>query len=118
MIALGAVDAGVGLVAEAGIDAIRAKGIALTEYAIELADARLADLGVSVVSPREPERRGAHVALAHPDAASLTAGLIERRVVPDFRRPDVIRFGLSPLTTRFADVYDGVEALAQLLADA
>ncbi len=119
VIALGAVDAGVGVVAEAGIDAIRAKGVALTEYAIELADARLADLGVTVASPRDATRRGAHVALAHPDAESLTARLIERRVVPDFRRPDVIRFGLSPLTTRFADVYDGVDALAQLLlADA
>ena len=116
VIALGAVDAGVEVVAEAGIDAIRTKGIALTEYAIELADARLARLGVSVASPREPERRGTHVALAHPRAADLTAGLIERRVVPDFRRPDVIRFGLSPLTTRFADVHDGVDALVQLLA--
>ncbi len=118
VIALAAVDAGVELVAEAGIDGIRTKGIALTEYAIELADARLAGLGVTVVSPRQAERRGAHVALAHPDAASLTARLIERRVVPDFRRPDVIRFGLSPLTTRFADVYDGVDTLVQLLADA
>ncbi len=52
VIALAAVDAGVELVAEAGIDAIRTKGIALTEYAIELADARLAGLGVTVVSPR------------------------------------------------------------------
>ncbi len=118
VIALAAVDAGVGLVAEAGIGAIRAKGARLTEYAIELADARLADHGVSVLSPREPSRRGAHVALAHPDGQSLTAGLIERRVVPDFRRPDVIRFGLSPLTTRFADVFDGIDALVQVLAGA
>jgi len=118
VIALAAVDAGVTVVADAGIDAIRTKGIALTEYAIQLADARLSDLGITVASPREAERRGAHVALAHPEAASLTAQLIERRVVPDFRRPDVIRFGLSPLTTRFVDVYDGVDALVQLLADA
>ena len=118
VIALTAVDAGVELVAEAGIDAIRSKGIALTEYAIELADARLQADGVDVLSPRDPDRRGAHVALAHPRAQALTAGLIERRVVPDFRRPDIIRFGLSPLTTRFVDVYDGVEALAQLLTTA
>jgi kynureninase len=118
VIALTAVDAGVELVAEAGIDAIRSKGIALTEYAIELADARLQADGVDVLSPRDPDRRGAHVALAHPRAEALTAGLIERRVVPDFRRPDIIRFGLSPLTTRFVDVHDGVEALAQLLATA
>jgi kynureninase len=105
---------GVRLVAEAGIDRIRA-GIALTEFAIALADARLADGGVSV-APRDPARRGAHVALAHPDAKRLCAELIDLGVIPDFRRPDVIRFGLSPLTTRFVDVWDGVEALRTLLS--
>jgi kynureninase len=116
VLALSAVDEGVALVEEAGIAAIRAKGIALTSYAIELADAVLAPLGVSVASPRDPACRGAHVALAHPDAERLCAELIERGVIPDFRRPDVIRFGLAPLTTRFVDVWDGVEALRQLLA--
>ncbi len=118
VLALTAVDAGVALVAEAGIDAIRDKGIALTEYAIELADARLRTHDVHVLSLRDPERRGGHVALAHPEAAALTTRLVERRVVPDFRRPDIIRFGLSPLTTRFADVYDGIDGLAQLLTAA
>jgi kynureninase len=51
------------------------------------------------------------VALAHPDARELCMNLIGHGVIPDFRRPDVIRFGLSPLTTRFVDVWDGVEAL-------
>ncbi len=114
VLALAAVDEGVRLVAEAGIDAIRAKGIALTEFAIGLADTRLP--GVRIASPRDPARRGAHVALAHPDARGLCAGLIERGVIPDFRRPDVIRFGFSPLTTRFIDVWDGVEALRELLS--
>ena len=115
VLSLAAVDEGVGLVAEAGIERIRAKGIALTELCIELVDARLAAGGVSVASPRDPARRGAHVALAHPDAKRLCAQLIERGVIPDFRRPDVIRFGLSPLTTRFVDVWDGVETLRTLL---
>ncbi len=110
-----AVDEGVKLVAEAGIDRIRAKGVALTELAMNLADARLAAGGVSIASPRDPARRGAHVALAHPDAKRLCAGLIERGVIPDFRRPDVIRFGLSPLSTRFVDVWDGIDALRELL---
>jgi kynureninase len=116
VIALTAVDEGVKLVAEAGIEVIRAKGIALTSYAIELADAVLAPLGVSVASPRDPARRGAHLALAHSDARELCTRLRERDVIPDFRRPDVIRFGLSPLTTRFVDVWDGVQALRELLA--
>ena len=116
VLALGAVDEGVRIVAEAGIESIRAKGIALTELAIALADACLGELGVRVASPRDPARRGAHVALAHPDARALCARLIERGVIVDHRRPDVIRFGLSPLTTRFVDVWDGVEALRELLS--
>jgi kynureninase len=118
VLALVAVEEGVRLVEEGGIERIRAKGIALTELAIALADARLGELGVAVASPREPQRRGAHVALAHRDAHALCHALIERRVIVDFRAPDVIRFGLSPLTTRFVDVWDGVEALRALLAGA
>jgi kynureninase len=110
VLALAAVDEGVRVVAEAGIEAIRAKGIALTELAIALADTIP---GVSVASPRDAVKRGAHVGLAHPNARELCARLIEVGVIPDFRRPDVIRFGLSPLTTRFVDVWDGVEALRQ-----
>jgi kynureninase len=110
-----AVDEGVKLVAEAGMQRIREKAVALTELAIELVDARLAAGGVSIASPRDPARRGAHVALAHPDAKRLCAELIDRGVIPDFRRPDVIRFGLSPLTTRFVDVWDGIDALRELL---
>jgi kynureninase len=115
ILGLVAVDEGVCLIAEAGIDAIRAKGVALTEFAVALADEALAPLGVAVASPRDPARRGAHVALAHPDARELCARLVEVGVVPDFRRPDVIRFGLSPLTTRFVDVWDGVEALRRFV---
>jgi kynureninase len=115
ILALSAVEEGVKLVAQAGIQRIREKGIALTELAIDLADSRLAAGGVSVASPRDPSRRGAHVALAHADAKRLCAQLIDRGVIPDFRRPDVIRFGLSPLTTRFVDVWDGIETLRTLL---
>ena len=115
MLALAAVDEGVRLTAEAGLDAIRAKGIALTEFAIELVDERLAPLGCSVGSPRDATRRGAHVAIRHRDAERLTAALIAGGVVPDFRAPDSIRFGLPPLTSRFVDVARGVDALADLL---
>ena len=118
VLGLACVEEGIRLVAEAGIDAIRAKGVALSALAIELAESRLAAFGVHVGSPLDPARRGAHVALTHPNAQHLCAQLIERGVVPDFRRPDVIRIGLSPLTTRFVDVWDGLETLRELLADA
>jgi kynureninase len=115
ILGLAAVDEGVRLIAEAGIDAVRAKGVELTELAVTLADAVLAPLGVVVASPRDPARRGAHVALAHGRARELCAALIEAGVIVDFRRPDVIRLGLSPLTTRFVDVWDGVDAVRRAL---
>jgi kynureninase len=111
IIGLAAAEAGVALAAEAGIGAIRAKGIDLTEYAIELHDAWLAPLGCSLGSPRDPARRGAHVAIRHPDAKRLTTDLIARGVITDFRAPDSIRVGLSPLTTSFEEVHRGLAAL-------
>ena len=116
ILALHALEAGVDVVERAGIAAIRAKGIALTELAIALADARLREHGVTVASPRDPARRGAHVALAHPEASELCRRLATVGVLADYRAPEVIRFGLSPLTTRYAEVWDGVEALRALLA--
>jgi kynureninase len=115
VLALTAVAAGLDLVVEAGIEAIRRKSIALTEYAIALIDEWLAPLGCSVGSPRDAARRGSHVALVHPDARRLTQRLLEDGVIPDFRTPDVVRLGLSPLTTRFTDVYDGLERVRALL---
>lgn len=115
IIALTSAQAGIEVVAEAGIEAIRAKGIALTEYAIALVDAWLPPLGCSVGSPRDPARRGAHVSIRHPDAKRLTRSLIDRGVIPDFRAPDSVRIGLSPLTTSFADVHRGLATLRDLL---
>jgi kynureninase len=115
IISLVAAQAGIEVVAEAGIDAIRAKGIALTEYAIALTDAWLAPLRCTVGSPRDAARRGGHVAIRHPEARRLTRELIARQVIPDFRAPDSIRIGLSPLTTSFEDVHGGLLAIRQLL---
>jgi len=115
IIGLAAAGAGIDLTAEAGIDRIREKGVALTELAIELVDAWLAPLGCSVGSPRDASRRGAHVAIRHPDARRLTTELIARKVLPDFRAPDSIRIGLSPLSTTFEEVHRGLSALRDLL---
>jgi kynureninase len=116
VIALTSAQAGIEVVAEAGIDAIRAKGIALTEYAIALTDAWLAPLGCTIGSPRDSSRRGAHVSIRHPDAKRLTRELIARDVIPDFRAPDSVRIGLSPLTTSFEDVHRGLAKLRELLS--
>jgi kynureninase len=117
IVALAAVEEGVRLTAEAGMDAIRAKAIALTDFCVALLDERLAPLGCSLGSPRDATRRGAHVAIRHPDAKALTAALIGRGVITDFREPDSIRFGMPPLTTSYEDVARGVLALEALLKD-
>jgi kynureninase len=115
VLALTAVSAGAELVIEAGVAAIRDKAVALTEFAIALADEWLEPLSVRVGSPRDGSRRGAHVALVHPDARSLCRVLIDGGVIVDFRPPDAIRLGLSPLTTSFADVWDGLDRLRHVL---
>jgi kynureninase len=115
VLSLVAADEGIALVAEAGIPAIRSKGIALGELAIALADEWLVPLGARVASPRDRERRGNHVAIAHPDGERLQAALRANGVIGDFRRPDLIRLGFSPLTTRFTEVFDGLCCLRDLL---
>jgi kynureninase len=116
VLGLAAAEEGIRVSVEAGIEAIRAKGIALTEYAIALHDAWLAPLGFELGSPRAAERRGSHVSMRRADARDLTRRLIGAGVIPDFRAPDSIRLGLSPLTTSFADVARGLTILAELAA--
>ena len=91
-----------------------AKARALTEYAIELFDERLAPLGFTLGSPRDPGRRGAHVSVCRGDARALCDALAGEGVITDFRMPDAIRLGCSPLTTRFIDVWDGIDRLHAL----
>ncbi len=104
------------MLAEAGIDAVRAKSEKLTAYVVALTDERLAGYGVRVASPRDPQRRGGHVTLRVPGARELVAGMQERGVIPDFREPDGIRIGPAPLSTGFAEVRDGLAVLEELLA--
>jgi len=115
IMSLAGVETGVEMVCRAGIQEIRRKSTALTGLAIVLYDEWLAGRGVGLVSPRDPHRRGSHVTVTHPDAVRLTDELAAKGVVPDFRRPDGIRIGLAPLTTRFVDVYDGLVVLRDLL---
>jgi kynureninase len=117
VLAMAAVEVGARLSAEAGIERLAAKGQALTELVIALADAWLTGSGVTVASPREAARRGSHVSLAHPQAWQLTQALIDRGVVPDFRTPDRLRLGPAPLYTRFIDVWDAMDRLRAVLAE-
>lgn len=113
ILGLAAAEVGIGLVADAGMDAIVIKARALTTLALELCD----EIGLPSPTPRQPERRGAHVSVRVPADRldAVHAGLVDRGVIVEKRRPDLIRVGCSPLTTRFVDVFDGVSALADAL---
>ena len=104
------------LVDSVGIEAVRAKSVALTSYAIDLADAWLAEWGVTVASPRYPAQRGGHVTLNHERMQDVVAALWKRDVIPDYRDPGGLRVGLSPLSTSFVEVRRGIEAVRDALA--
>lgn len=98
---------------------VREKSIALGELFICLVDERCRGLGVTVASPRDPERRGSQVSLRHPHADEISRRLVAAGVVVDFRPPDLIRCGLTPLYTRFVDIWRAVETIrCELEADA
>ncbi|CCQ14591.1 Kynureninase [Rhodococcus sp. AW25M09] len=99
------------MLAEVGMDAVRAKSVALTEYALELVREMLVPLGVEIASPEDSTRRGGHVTIDHPEFKAITARLWEQGVIPDYRAPQGIRLGLSPLSTSYREVYLGIVAI-------
>jgi kynureninase len=116
ILALAALEEGVDLLLQADLAQLRAKSQALTEAFITLVEARCAGLGLSLMTPRDPAHRGSQVSFAHEQGYAVMQALIARGVVGDFRAPDLLRFGFSPLYTRHVDVWDAAEALRDVLA--
>lgn len=120
MLSLAALECGVDTVLAAGavggLPALRAKSLALSDLFIALVEARCAGHALTVVTPRAHDARGSQVALARAgDGYAIMQALIARGVVGDFRAPDILRFGLTPLYTRFVDVWDAIDRLGQVL---
>jgi kynureninase len=103
------------LIEQVGMPAIREKSRQLTGFALELADAWLAPLGVTLLSPRDPDRRAGHLTLQRSGFREILDELWKRGVIPDYREPDGIRIGLSPLSTGFAEVHRGMSVLRDVL---
>jgi kynureninase len=109
------VDAAVAITADAGIDAIRTKSLALTDTIIERHDAELSAHGFTLGTPRVHAQRGGHVALRHAAGHQIAQALIDRGVIVDFRAPDVVRLGPAPLYTTFGALARAMDVLAEIV---
>ena len=122
MLSMKAVEPALDILLEATMARIRAKSIKQTEYLIFLAEQWLTPLGFTLGTPRQPEIRGSHVSLRHPESYRISRALIESpppaiQVIPDFRAPDNIRFGITPLYTTFTEIYLAIERIRIIVED-
>lgn len=104
------------LIEQATVDGVRQKSVSLTDLAVRAVDEVLAPLGVRLLSPRDASLRGGHVTIGHPDFRAVTKTLWAEGIIPDFRFPDGIRLGLSPLSTSHVETVTGVLAVRDALA--
>lgn len=105
------------IIEEAGIGAIASKAAIGTQMMIDLYDAWLADLGVTLLTSRNAKERGGHITLGHPDAARICIALRQfANVIPDYRTPNSIRLAISPLPTSYVEVWDGFQRIRDLVA--
>lgn len=109
------IEPGLALFARTSMSAIRKKSLALTDLFIQLLEQRCAQHALELVTPRAHAQRGSQVSVRHEHAYALIQALIERGVVGDYREPGIMRFGFTPLYTRFIDVWDAVETLRDIL---
>jgi kynureninase len=115
ILSLAALDAALTVFSGVDLAVVRQKSLALGDLFLQLVEQRCAGLGLEVACPRQRARRGSQVCFRHTEGSAVVQALIHRGVVGDFRGPDVLRFGLTPLYMRFVDVWDAVEVLHEVL---
>jgi len=117
LIGLRCIKSAFGMIEEAGIGAISEKAAIGTEMMIQLYDAWLADLGFTLLTSRNPQERGGHISLGHPDADRICVALREfADVIPDYRTPNSIRLAIAPLPTAYVEVWDGFARIRDLVS--
>jgi|SRR6188768_3856374 len=94
---------------------LRAKSVALTGLFMDLLDPICREFGMRIITPRDPAIRGSHVSVAYEHGYEVVQALIARGIIGDFRAPDIMRFGFTPLYLRYRDVLDAAKALADIL---
>jgi kynureninase len=103
------------MIEEAGINVIASKAAIGTQMMIDLFDEWLAPLGYTLLTSRNPQERGGHISLGHPDAARICVALRKfANVIPDYRTPNAIRLAISPLATSYVEVWDGFQRITAL----
>jgi kynureninase len=122
IISMKAVEPTLDMMIEAGMDRIREKSLAQTEFLIKMAETFLVTLGFEIGSPLNPEDRGSHISFRHPEAYRLCKALIDPQsgnkvVIPDFRDPDNIRIAVTPLYTSFSDLFRAVLEIKAVIED-
>jgi len=115
MLSMAALDAALDVWDDVDMNVLRTKSLALCKAFIDLVESRLAAHGVTVDGPRDMHQRGSHVSIHHPQGYAVMQALIAANVVGDFRAPDMMRFGFTPLYTSFTEVWDAVDILARIL---
>ena len=115
ILSLAALEVGVGIALEAPMAAIREKSVRQAALLGELIE-RAAPGTFHQVTPHDADRRGSQLCLSHPDAYPMMQALIARGVIGDFRAPDILRFGITPLTLRYAELWDAAAILGDIVA--
>ncbi|MFC1936581.1 kynureninase [Chloroflexota bacterium] len=118
VLSMALIEPGIDLLIEAGMDRLREKSVAQTEYMLTLWRARLEPLGFTLNSPLDPAYRGSHISIGHQHGLGIDLALIEEmNVIPDFRAPDNIRLGFAPLYTTFTEIFDAVSRIEQIVVE-
>lgn len=112
---LAMVECGLEVFEQTDMQSLRRKSLALTDLFIELVEQRCAGHDLKLVTPRDHAKRGSHVSFEHPEGYAVIQALIARGVIGDYREPRIMRFGFTPLYTRFSEVWEAVQILGEIL---
>jgi len=115
ILSMRALKAALDLFDDVDLAAVRAKSIAMTELFMELVDPLCTEFGMRIITPRDPTLRGSHVSICHPNGYEIIQALISHGVIGDFRAPDIMRFGFTPLYLRYRDAFDAAGHLHDIL---
>ena len=115
IVSLALVECGLDIFDQTDMAAIRVKSLALTDLFIDLVEQRCGSHPLGLATPRDRQQRGSQVSFTHPHGYAVMQALIARGVIGDYREPAIMRFGLTPLYTRYVDVWDAVDILTQIL---